>query len=219
MEDLEWLEVFGRFGADAVLVAAAVACGVRLLKCTLLKDRGGALFTALLPFALGVVLFAGLQCILHPSLDYLAEHIGNILYRGFTAGCLSTLFGAFLSRFTGRKTLSGKEAVVRELLTGLAAGDALDALAVEVAACVSEEYSDEDVSKVEKALRAFAEGNAAADAEEGGESAEEGGESAEEGGESAEGTQNTAEGADAGTAADLKALAELIVQTLKTAAV
>ena len=152
-----------------------------------------------------LVLFAGLQCILHPSLDYLAEHIGDILYRGFTAGCLSTLFGAFLSRFTGKKTLSGKEAVVRELLTGLAAGDALDALAVEVAACVSEEYSDEDVSKVEKALRAFAEGNAAADAE--------------EGGESAEGTQNTAEGADAGTAADLKALAELIVQTLRTAAV
>lgn len=164
MEDSEFFELLGNFGADALLVAAVVAVGVRVLKSTLLKDKGGILLTAVLPFALGILLFAALQCALHPSWEYLTENIADILRRGFTAGCLSTLFGAFLSRFTGQKTLSAKESVVRELLAGIAEGKHLDDLAVKVAACVSEEYSSEDVERVEAALRDYAEETAAQEA-------------------------------------------------------
>ncbi len=197
MDGSEIFQLFERFGADAVLVALAVAVGVRILKRTLLKDKGGALLTALLPFALGIALFALLQGALCLFREYLEEDALDIVARGFAAGCLSTLFSAFLSRFKGGKALSVKESAVRELLTGLASGDALDALAVEVAACVSEEYSDEDVQRVEEALKAYAAGT----------SGEGTGDAETEGG--------TEEPPSDG---ELAALAQLIVQTLRTMA-
>lgn len=164
MEDSEIFQLLGQFGIDAALVAAAVAVIVRVLRQTLFKDKANALLTAVLPFALGAVLFAAVQCVTHPSWEYLSENIADILRRGFATGCLATLFGAFLSRFTGKKALSAKESVVRELLSGVASGQNLDDLAVKVAACVSEEYSAEDIERVEETLRAYAEECAAENA-------------------------------------------------------
>ena len=79
MEDSEIFQLLGQFGIDAALVAAAVAVIVRVLRQTLFKDKANALLTAVLPFALGAVLFAAVQCVTHPSWEYLSENIADIL--------------------------------------------------------------------------------------------------------------------------------------------
>ena len=165
MEESEIFQLLGRYGVDAVLVAAAVAVAVRILRQTLFKGKTNAVLNAALPFVLGLLLFAAVQCAAHPCADYLLENAADILRRGFAAGCLATLFGAVLSRFTGKKPLSAKESVVRELLSGIASGKELDELAVKAAACVSEAYSSEDAERVLEVLCAYAREKASAGTE------------------------------------------------------
>lgn len=155
MTDFNFLNVIERFGFDTLLVSLIVVFIVWLLKKTVLKNHLDLPVIPFLPFIFGVICFLLLQCVLHPSADFLLNNLRFIVESGFTAGCLATWCNAVLARLFAKKRLPDKAALVRELLSFPATEEELNALAVRVANCVSQEYSDEDVLRVFGELIAF----------------------------------------------------------------
>ncbi len=153
LTELELSALLERVGADTLLVAFAVAFAVWGIKKVAPKLCKNTPFVTILPFALGVLLFALLQCVLHPSLEYIGGELVYIFRRGFTAGCLSALVGNIIAKAQGKSFLSPKGAVVRELLTGFVAEEKLCALAESIAGAVSKEYTQTDIDLVKETLK------------------------------------------------------------------
>lgn len=156
MADFNFLRVFAQFGADTALVAFTVVLCVWVLEKTLLKNRLNEPVVWFLPFLLGVLFSFVLQIILRPDFAYLLQNAGDILRRGVIAGCLTAPVSAIFAPLCGKKALSARAAIVRELIDGVASEKA-DELAQKIADSVSSEYSEEDVQKVFGILSQFVE--------------------------------------------------------------
>ena len=141
------------YAPGTVLVACVVVACVRLLKKTVLKNYLKNPLIGFLPFALGVVVYAVYYCVVKLSFDVFLGEAWYVIQNGFAVGCLATVLSALLDKLCGKTKLSGKALIVRPLLENVAPAQALDALAEEVAACISDDCSQEDEERVFSLLR------------------------------------------------------------------
>ncbi|MBR7100573.1 MAG: hypothetical protein IKC91_05425 [Clostridia bacterium] len=156
MAELNFLQVFERYGADTVLVSIIVLIGDWAFKRTRMSKLLPRPLLTVLPFVLGLVCFSVLHCISHGNVAVLWAHFPYILQCGFTAGCLCTLEEAVVSRFFAKNPLSKRAAVVRELIEEFAKEEQIDEIAVKISDCVGQEYSDQDVAAVIEVLKEYA---------------------------------------------------------------
>lgn len=98
MTFLQYLGTFRLYSVDVLLLALGVTFFVSFLKKTVLKNLTARAYVVL-PFALGILLYAIYRMILTSSTDPLGTDFGLTLEGGFATGCAATLYYVVYKQF------------------------------------------------------------------------------------------------------------------------
>ncbi len=110
MTAIQYLGAFRYYGADVLLIAAAVTLLTALLKKTALKSCPKKLFV-FLPFLIGTLLYASFRAIVTMSAAPFTEEFASTLEGGFSCGCAATLYYVVYEQFFRTKTDDGATAL------------------------------------------------------------------------------------------------------------
>ena len=108
MSAIQYLSTFRLFGWDVLLLAGGVSLLTALLKKTVLKNASKKLYV-ILPFALGIVLYAVYRALVTLSAAPFTAELAATLEGGFACGCAATLYDVVYEQFF-RKTADGQAA-------------------------------------------------------------------------------------------------------------
>lgn len=105
MSFIEILNTFRAYGVDVLLLAFGVTLIVSLLKKTVMKNVPKKVFVVL-PFAIGLVLYAVFRALVTMSPEPFTSDIARTLEGGFACGCSATLYYVIYEQFIRGKNVS-----------------------------------------------------------------------------------------------------------------
>ena len=127
MDALWYLSALRLYGADVLLLAAAVTLVTSLLKKTALKRASKKLFV-FLPYFLGIALYCAYRMLATLSVCPLTEEWCETLQNGVAVGSAATLYYVVYEQFFRNKT-DGATAVLTPLLEGIVPDEHVEELA------------------------------------------------------------------------------------------
>ena len=102
MSAIQYLSTFRLYGWDVLLLAGGVSLLTALLKKTVLKNASKKLYV-ILPFALGIVLYAVYRALVTLSAAPFTGELAATLEGGFACGCAATLYYVVYEQFFRKK--------------------------------------------------------------------------------------------------------------------
>ena len=102
MSAIQYLSTFRLYGWDVLLLAGGVSLLTALLKKTVLKNASKKLYV-ILPFALGIVLYAVYRALVTLSAAPFTAELAATLEGGFACGCAATLYYVVYEQFFRKK--------------------------------------------------------------------------------------------------------------------
>lgn len=102
MSAIQYLSTFRLYGWDVLLLAGGVSLLTALLKKTVLKNASKKLYVVL-PFALGIVLYAVYRALVTLSAAPFTAELAATLEGGFACGCAATLYYVVYEQFFRKK--------------------------------------------------------------------------------------------------------------------
>ena len=102
MSAIQYLSTFRLYGWDVLLLAGGVSLLTALLKKTVLKNASKKLYV-ILPFALGIVLYAVYRALVTLSTAPFTAELAATLEGGFACGCAATLYYVVYEQFFRKK--------------------------------------------------------------------------------------------------------------------
>ena len=117
MDALRYLSTLRFYGADVLLLAAAVTLVTSLLKKTVLKRASKKLFV-FLPYLLGIALYCAYRMLATLSVRPVTEEWCQTLQNGFAVGCAATLYYVVYEQFFRAKK-QGETNLFTPLLEGI----------------------------------------------------------------------------------------------------
>lgn len=102
MSAIQYLSTFRLYGWDVLLLAGGVSLLTALLKKTVLKNSSKKLYVVL-PFALGIVLYAVYRALVTLSAAPFTAELAATLEGGFACGCAATLYYVVYEQFFRKK--------------------------------------------------------------------------------------------------------------------
>lgn len=102
MSAIQYLSTFRLYGWDVLLLAGGVSLLTALLKKTVLKNSSKKLYV-ILPFALGIVLYAVYRALVTLSAAPFTAELAATLEGGFACGCAATLYYVVYEQFFRKK--------------------------------------------------------------------------------------------------------------------
>ena len=105
MSFMELIDALRAYGVDVLLLALGVTLLVALLKKTVMKNVPKKVFVVL-PFAIGIVLYAIFRALVSLSPEPFTSEIASTLEKGFACGCCSTLYYVIYEQFIRGRSVS-----------------------------------------------------------------------------------------------------------------
>ena len=105
MSFIEFVNALRTYGVDVLLLALGVTFIVSLLKKTVLKNAP-AVTLHLLPFAVGIAVYAIYRALATVSADPFTAELAQTVSSGFGCGCISSLYATFYEHFIKGRTVS-----------------------------------------------------------------------------------------------------------------
>ncbi len=132
MTFFEIIDLIAFYGVDVVLLAAATSVLTQILKNTLLKNAPNKLYT-LLPFILGVIVYAVYTAISRVSFYYVFINFVSVLEQGIKTGGVATVVYIVYEQFVrGKTSLALSENALKALIADFVAEGAADAAVAEI---------------------------------------------------------------------------------------
>ena len=151
MSAIQYLSAFRTFGADVLALALGVTLVTSLFKKTVFKNRSKMLFV-FLPFALGLVFYAGYRAIAARSAIPFTEELFRTCEGGFACGCAATLYYVVYEQFFRGK----KATALAPLLSGYVAEERLQEAEQELMQGSAGLEDEELLSFIEETLARYA---------------------------------------------------------------
>ncbi len=118
MSIIQIIDTFTFYGIDVLLLAAATAVFVQILKISVFRKLKKKLLT-FLPFVCGTLFYSAYAAIRELSLFYVLENYVLILEHGISVGAAATLIYVLYEQFVrDKKGISVAESVVKTLIEG-----------------------------------------------------------------------------------------------------
>lgn len=153
MDALQYLSALRLYGADVLLLAAAVTLVTSLLKKTALKRASKKLFV-FLPYFLGIVLYCAYRMLATLSVCPLTEEWCETLQNGVAVGSAATLYYVVYEQFFRNKT-DGATAVLTPLLEGIVPDENVEEIAHILLAQDAPQSQEERVQFVKETLSRY----------------------------------------------------------------
>lgn len=122
MTVIEIIDIFTFYGVDVIILAAVTAALVQACKLLFMKNVQKKFFT-LMPFAVGLLLYACYAAARNLSFRYLIDNVAQVLEYGLSVGTVATLLYVIYEQFVRGNTAPTKADVVCALLDGYVAAD------------------------------------------------------------------------------------------------
>ncbi len=152
MSIIEIADLFVFYGLDVMLLAAATAVTVQLLKKTVMKNVQNKLYT-FLPFVTGALYYAVYRGLCEMSFCHVLENYADILEHGMAVGSLATMIYVLYEQFVRqKKSSSAAEDVIGALIEGYVPDESRAKVAALIAAALSRDVSGSGADKTEAIL-------------------------------------------------------------------